>query len=46
MIPDLADTVPGETKPDARGLVKESIPIAARGGAGVFVRINKPLAFV
>ena len=41
---DLDDTVPDGERPVARALVKESIPVAARGAAEVFVRINRPLA--
>ena len=38
---DLEDAVPPAEKGNARKLVKESIPIAARGGAEVGVRVNK-----
>ena len=41
---DLGDTVPDREKAVARGLVRESIPMAAAGGAEVFVRVNRPLA--
>ena len=44
VILDLDDTVPDSEKSAARALVKESIPIAARGAAEVFVRVNSPLA--
>ena len=44
VILDLGDTVPDREKAAARGLVRESIQIAARGGAEVFVRVNRPLA--
>ena len=44
VILDLDDTVPDGDKSAARALVKDSIPIAARGAAEVFVRINRPLA--
>ena len=37
---DLEDSVPGAEKANARKLVKDSIPIAARGGAEVTVRVN------
>ena len=37
---DLADTVPDIEKPRARANVKAAIPVAARGGAEVFVRIK------
>jgi citrate lyase subunit beta/citryl-CoA lyase len=45
VILDLADTVPEAEKPRARDNVKAAIPIAARGGAEVFVRLNKALAY-
>ena len=45
VILDLADMVPDSEKSVARGLVKESILVAARGGAEVFVRINRSLAY-
>ena len=38
---DLEDSVPGHLKEQARALVKEAIPNVAKGGAYVFVRINK-----
>jgi citrate lyase subunit beta / citryl-CoA lyase len=38
---DLEDGVPDSQKVDARGCVKYMLPIAARGGAEVFVRVNK-----
>lgn len=37
---DLEDSVPAAEKAAARKLVKDSIPIAARGGAEVAVRVN------
>jgi citrate lyase beta subunit len=40
---DLEDSVPPAEKGRARPLVKDAIPVAARGGADVFVRINKPV---
>jgi citrate lyase subunit beta/citryl-CoA lyase len=40
---DLEDSVPPAEKGRARPMVKDAIPIAARGGADVFVRINKPV---
>jgi citrate lyase subunit beta/citryl-CoA lyase len=40
---DLEDSVPAAEKGRARTLVKDAIPVAARGGADVFVRINKPV---
>jgi citrate lyase subunit beta/citryl-CoA lyase len=42
---DLADTVPDTDKPSARANIKAALPIAARGGAEVFVRLNKALAY-
>jgi len=45
VILDLADSIPASAKAKARELVRESIPIAARGGAEVFVRVNKPLLY-
>ena len=42
---DLADGVPESEKEQARGLARESIATARRGGAEVFVRINKELAY-
>jgi citrate lyase subunit beta/citryl-CoA lyase len=38
---DLEDAVPLKEKESARKLIKESLPLAARGGAEVFVRVNK-----
>jgi citrate lyase subunit beta/citryl-CoA lyase len=40
---DLEDSVPPGEKARARPMVKDAIPLAARGGAEVFVRINKPV---
>src|SRR5215470_11983331 len=45
VILDLADTVPDAEKPRARANIQAAIPVAARGGAEVFVRINKELAY-
>ncbi len=45
VILDLGDSVPEEAKPVARGLVEDAIPMAAKGGAEVFVHINKALAY-
>ncbi len=39
---DLEDSVPESSKLEARSVVKEAIPMAAYGGAEVFVRVNKP----
>jgi citrate lyase subunit beta / citryl-CoA lyase len=40
---DLEDSVPPAEKGRARTMVEDAIPVAARGGADVFVRINKPV---
>jgi len=45
VILDLADTVPEVDKPRARDNVKAALPIVARGGAEVFVHINRALAY-
>src|SRR5919109_3225199 len=45
VILDLADAVPDVEKPHARANIQAAIPVAARGGAEVFVRINKELAY-
>src|SRR5215831_4122827 len=45
VILDLAGTVPDAEKPRARTNIRAAIPIAARGGAEVFVRVNKELAY-
>jgi len=42
---DLTDAVPDMDKPRARDVLKMAIPIAARGGAEVFVHINRALAY-
>lgn len=42
---DLTDAVPAAEKPRARESLKTAVSIAARGGAEVFVRINKSLAY-
>jgi citrate lyase subunit beta / citryl-CoA lyase len=39
---DLEDGVPHHQKADARASVKYMLPVAGRGGAEVFVRVNKP----
>jgi citrate lyase subunit beta/citryl-CoA lyase len=39
---DLEDGVAEARKAEARGQIKEAIAPAARGAAGVFVRVNKP----
>ncbi len=39
---DLEDGVPHHQKADARASVKYMLPVARRGGAEVFVRVNKP----
>ncbi|MGB9700885.1 MAG: HpcH/HpaI aldolase/citrate lyase family protein [Thermodesulfobacteriota bacterium] len=38
---DLEDSVPLKEKDNARQKIKPSLPLAARGGADVFVRVNK-----
>jgi len=38
---DLEDSVPPEQKENARQKIKPSLPLAARGGADVFVSVNK-----
>ncbi len=38
---DLEDSVPLKEKDNARQRIKPSLPLAARGGADVFVRVNK-----
>ena len=42
---DLADAIPEAAKSRARDAVKAAIPVAGRGGAEVFVRLNKSLAY-
>ena len=39
---DLEDSIPMAEKAAARKLVREAVPLVARGGADVLVRINKP----
>jgi citrate lyase subunit beta/citryl-CoA lyase len=41
IILDLEDSVPMSEKEKARSLIRETIPKVAKGGASVFVRINK-----
>ena len=43
---DLEDSVPPAEKASARGLVKEAIPLVARGGAEVAVRVNNDPALI
>jgi citrate lyase subunit beta / citryl-CoA lyase len=43
---DLEDSVPPDEKAKARTLVKDSIPLVARGGAEVLVRINNDPALM
>ncbi len=43
---DLEDSVPAAEKASARKLVKESLPLVARGGAEVMVRINNDPALM
>jgi citrate lyase subunit beta/citryl-CoA lyase len=45
VILDLTEVVPDMDKPRARECLKTAIPMAARGGAEVFVHINKALAY-
>ena len=40
IILDLEDSVPMHLKDHARSLIREAIPVVAKGGAEVFVRIN------
>ena len=40
---DLEDSVPDSEKASARSLIKESIPIVAKGGGDVSVRINQDI---
>jgi citrate lyase subunit beta / citryl-CoA lyase len=42
---DLEDGVSHPQKADARAAVKYMLPVAARGGAEVFVRVNKPYLY-
>ena len=42
---DLADAIPEAAKSRARDAVKAAIPVAGRGGAEVFVRLNQSLAY-
>lgn len=39
---DLEDSVSPAQKPAARAMVKDAIPVAAKGGSDILVRINKP----
>lgn len=41
IILDLEDSIPMSEKEKARSLVRETIPKVAKGGAAIFVRINK-----
>ena len=43
IIMDLEDSVPEGVKEDARGIIKECIPVVGKGGGDVAVRINRPL---
>ncbi len=42
---DLADTIPEADKPAARKVIREAVAAASRGGAEVFVRISRELAY-
>lgn len=42
---DLVDSIRDTDKPRARAAIKAAIPVVSRGGAEVFVRINKALAY-
>lgn len=41
IIIDLEDSIPGREKASARVQVRDSVPIVAKGGADVIVRVNK-----
>ena len=43
---DLEDSVPTQEKASARGLVRESLAVAGRGGAEVLVRVNNDPALL
>ena len=43
---DLEDSVPAQEKASARKLVRDSLPLAARGGAEVLVRVNNDPALL
>jgi len=43
---DLEDSVPAQEKASARGLVRESLALAGRGGAEVLVRVNNDPALL
>ena len=43
---DLEDSVPAQEKASARKLVRDSLPVAARGGAEVLVRVNNDPALL
>src|SRR6478672_3395519 len=43
---DLEDSVPVQEKASARKLVRDSLPLAARGGAEVLVRVNNDPALL
>jgi len=43
---DLEDSVPAQEKASARGLVRDSLPLAGRGGAEVLVRVNNDPALL
>jgi citrate lyase subunit beta/citryl-CoA lyase len=43
VIMDLEDSVPESEKENARGLIKDCIPVVGKGGGDVAVRINRPI---
>jgi citrate lyase subunit beta/citryl-CoA lyase len=43
IIMDLEDSVPESEKENARGLIKDRIPVVGKGGGDVAVRINRPI---
>ena len=45
VILDLAGPVPDARKAEARASLSRAVPVAGRGGAEVFVRVNKALLY-
>jgi citrate lyase subunit beta / citryl-CoA lyase len=43
---DLEDSVPAQEKASARKLIRDSLPLASRGGAEVLVRVNNDPALL